>query len=45
MATQNDVRKEVIKVITERRKAGEFPADQAQRAIDNALDRMNADRS
>ncbi|WP_431887021.1 hypothetical protein [Micromonospora wenchangensis] len=45
MATQDDVRKEAMRLITERRKAGEYPADQAQRAIDNTLDRMNADRN
>jgi len=44
MASQNDVRKEQIRLITERRKAGQYPAEQARRDIDNTLDRINADR-
>ncbi|MFE7872924.1 hypothetical protein ACFUYE_21575 [Micromonospora humida] len=44
MATYDDVREEVIRLIDERRKAGQYPADQARRAIDGVLDRMNADR-
>lgn len=44
MATQDDVRREQIRLINERQKAGQYPADQARRAIDNTLDRMNADR-
>ncbi|MFE7874597.1 hypothetical protein ACFUYE_30140 [Micromonospora humida] len=44
MATQDDVRRETIRLIDERRKAGQYPADQARRDIDATLDRMNADR-